>query len=351
MNEDCVAYDAILCGEYQILDVRAPSEFERGSVPGSINLPILDDDEREQVGITYKKFGNQEAVQLGHQLVQGEVKERRIKQWTEFLDKCDNPLVSCWRGGMRSEIAQQWLLESVHPVPRVRGGFKAIRQRSIELFEEQGDRDWLVIAGQTGVGKTQLLSSFSNAIDLEGLANHRGSSFGRLSTPQPSPINFELRLARDLLQTMQYKQVLLEDESRTIGRLAIPDGLYQAMQVAPIVVLEATIQERVALTYEQYVQDVAANTLFEALERIRKRLGGARYQEIVGLMREAFESHSEQDHHVWIRLLLEYYYDPMYQYQLEQKKERVVYQGNTDDVRSFIDTYAANSSQPAQRSN
>ena len=329
-------YDTILRENLPVLDVRAPTEFERGRIPNSTNLPILNDNERAKVGIEYKQRGNEAAVDLGFSLVSGLEKDRRVSLWSRFLTAKPNALLTCWRGGQRSEIAQRWLSEVGIEVPRIAGGFKAIRQCSLGVFERANLRKWLVLAGSTGVGKTQFLNSYLESVDLEGIAHHRGSAFGQLDTPQPTPVSFELALAQRLLQTEHLNTCLIEDESRTIGRLAIPDQLYTAMQSSPIIVLEDSFEARVQLTYENYVRNADASTLLEALGRIRKRLGQERHAVVKSQLKKAIDQGYESLHLDWIASLFKWYYDPMYEYQLNRKLDRIVFQGDAEAVCEYL---------------
>lgn len=331
-------YAAILKSALPILDVRAPQEFQKGAIPNSINLPILDDDERAQVGIEYKHRGNAAAEALGHRLVAGQIREQRVASWDQFVEANPEAILTCWRGGKRSKLAQAWLQERGTSIARLESGFKAIRQLSISLLANAHDRKYVVLAGSTGVGKTQLLHHYAHAIDLEALANHRGSAFGRLEKPQPNPVTFELLLAQRLLQTEHFPCCLLEDESRTIGRLAIPAQLHEAMQTAPIVLLEASQDERIQLTYREYVKNTDPERLLEALTRIRKRLGQQRFTELKNELELAFSTKSIDDHLSWIRKLLDWYYDPMYTYQLEKKQDRIIFRGNAKAVHEYLKT-------------
>ena len=334
-------YATILKSALPILDVRAPQEFLKGAIPNSTNLPILDDAEREQVGIEYKQRGNAAAVELGHRLVAGELRDQRIQGWVQFAQENPNAVLTCWRGGKRSELAQAWLTEAGVSIPRLTDGFKAIRQLSLEILAEAKNRKYLVVAGSTGVGKTRFLREYAESVDLEGLANHRGSAFGKLDQPQPTPVTFELALAQRLLQTAQFPFCLIEDESRTIGRLAIPVELYEAMQAAPIVLIEASQEDRVRLTYEDYVRDSDPERLLSALQRIRKRLGEERFNSLEKQLIQANASESEQQHLDWIRHLLVWYYDPMYQYQLAKKQDRIIFRGNADAVHEYLRNWRA----------
>ena len=329
-------YASILRTNTPILDVRAPIEYAKGALPNSTNIPVLTDEERHRVGIEYKQHGNQAAVDLGFKLVDDSAKAERLQAWRNYLDAHSDALITCWRGGQRSQIAQQWLNDAGYSVPRIAGGFKAMRQCSLDVLAEANQRNWIVVAGKTGVGKTIVLNQYQASIDLEGLANHFGSSFGRKSTPQPPPVTFELALAQKLLQTEEHDACLIEDESRTIGRLGVPGELYSAMQAAPIVVLESELEQRLALTFENYVQNANPAHLKAALARIKKRLGGDRFQTVAMQLDDALSSSARDKHYAWINRLFEWYYDPMYEYQLEKKRDRIVFRGSEADVVEFL---------------
>lgn len=329
-------YCSVLRNRLPTIDVRSPAEFQDGALPWAKSIPILDDDERKQVGIRYKQQGSGSAVELGHQLISGDRKEEIIQNWTEFVQHNPNAVVTCWRGGLRSQLAQNWLAEREMHIPRVAGGTKALRQFALNLFSTERNLEFVVMGGRTGVGKTRLLQEFNQAIDLEGLAHHRGSAFGSIGKEQPKPLTFEYELASELLRTANFKRVLLEDESHSIGKLGIPRPLFSQMQDSVIVVLEAPIDERVALTYEDYVIGANRNTLLSALERIQNRLGGLRYRNLRQKMEFAFDSAEPVHHYRWIEELLATYYDPMYDYQLEKKRHRVKFQANRLEVQGFL---------------
>lgn len=325
------------------IDVRAPSEYEPGTVPGAINLPILDDEERAQVGTAYKHEGAEVARQLGYSLVQGEVKTHRVSAWRDCFEQHPEAFVFCWRGGERSAIAQRWLLDTGIEVRRVQGGYKALRQlclKALDLTNAEASL-WWVLAGRTGSGKTELLRELPFAIDLEGLAAHRGSAFGARAEPQPSPATFENHLACELLRH-RGQPIVLEDESRTIGRLALPESVHAAMQRSPVVLLDVPFEQRVANIRREYIDE----PLFEgreeatlqgqyraAITRIERRLGGARCREVAAELDRGFITGS---HEGWIARLLEWYYDPMYDYQLAKKQARIRFTGDARAVRSYL---------------
>ncbi|MFT7139197.1 MAG: tRNA 2-selenouridine synthase [Sulfitobacter sp.] len=316
-----------------LLDVRAPVEFNKGAFPTATNIPILDDEQREKVGICYKENGSVEAEILGHQLVdpmQGD----RVMAWQNYVLSNPDALLYCFRGGKRSEITQKWLKDSGIEIERIPGGYKALRQYLLAVFDSLPPIT--IISGKTGVGKTDLLKLFTNAVDLEGLANHRGSAFGRTRTEQPAQIDFENSLAIEILK--RSGPIALEDESRLIGRVNLPPPLQEAMRCAPILLLEDTLFNRVRRILNEYVIDQLAEMsspgapfqleveFLSSLKAIQKRLGGDRYEQTRQLMVAGFTAHRQGDpsaHEPWIEILLTQYYDPMYEYQLSKKQDRV----------------------------
>lgn len=335
-------YARILREGCPLIDVRSPTEFRRGTVPGAVNLPLLDDDERAAVGKTYKQHGSEAAVALGHQLVSGATKATRVAAWQNFAARHPETVITCWRGGLRSAIVQQWLTDAGTELARVAGGFKALRRFCLDTIQSAGEsRRFILVGGRTGSGKTRVVQGAPAYVDLEAHANHRGSAFGGMPTPQPTPVSFENALAVALLKQPQNATIALEDESRTIGRLALPETLYNAMQQAPIALLDVDDEVRIGNIYQEYVVDAddPEHHLTTGLSRIERRLGGVRYREIAALMEAAFKADAPQRrnaHREWIKRLLEYYYDPMYDYQLAGKKDRVVMRGDAGDVADHL---------------
>ena len=335
-------YAGLLKSSRPLIDVRAPAEFARGALPDAVSLPILDDAERAAVGETYKSDGRDAAVALGFQLVGGEQRRSRIAAWRDFAAAHPHAAIYCWRGGLRSQIAQRWLAEGGVVLPRIVGGFKALRQFCLDELERSAARDFVLVGGRTGSGKTAVVQALANHVDLESLANHRGSAFGGHPTPQPPPVAFENALAVALLKLDPHAPTAIEDEGRSIGRLAIPQAVYDAMQRAPIVVLEVPRATRADNIYQEYVVEAERprERLQAALARIQRRLGGTRYQHVAALMADAFEQASDDLHRQWIERLLAWYYDPMYDYQLGLKAERIVQRGSPDEMTAYLRTYS-----------
>ncbi len=341
-----------------LLDVRAPIEFHRGAFPNAVNIPLLNDSEREQVGKIYRQSGKQAALALGYKLVDDTARQQRVAQWAEFLQQHPDARLYCFRGGLRSQIVQQWLTDAGMAIPRIAGGYKRMRHYLMQQLNAAVSAcDPLVIAGKTGSGKTQLLNRFSYSIDLEGIAMHRGSAFGKRVQLQPSQINFENALAIQLLNVpfTKYRKLLLEDESRAIGSLSIPTDLYKRMKQAPLAVIEETLEFRVDTILRDYIQanfldfkaanpqhyqQLFATYLLASLERIQRRLGATVYQEILADMQAAIAEHQRSGaleyHRNWIARLLQSYYDPMYEYQLGNKLDRIVFRGTSDEFCRWI---------------
>lgn len=352
-------YAELLLAQTPLLDVRAPVEFAQGAFPGAVNLPLMDDAERQAVGIAFKEKGQDEAVKLGHTLVSGQVREQRIASWVEFMRQHPDGVLYCFRGGMRSQISQQWLWQAGITRPRIAGGYKAMRQFLLRNLEQSVRKTkFVVVGGLTGCGKTDVIRALTAKIDLEGLARHRGSSFGGRPQRQPSQIDFENSLSIELLRLAhaQHPSIAIEDESHLIGRCAVPHVLREQTQKSAIVWVTAPLQERVARIQRDYIESLCADYvsaygpeqgtqqyqahLIKSLYNLRKRLGLERYailqRYLETALHEQFSHGSFDSHRRWIEPLLTDYYDPMYTYQREQKQSTTVFEGNVDEVVAYF---------------
>jgi tRNA 2-selenouridine synthase len=347
-------YRALFLNPTPMMDMRAPAEFARGAFPTSLSLPLMSDDERAQVGICYKQRGQEAAIALGHQLVSGELKARRLAQWTDFARTHPQGYLYCFRGGLRSQTVQRWLRDAGIDYPLVVGGYKAMRRFLLEELERSVEQaSFVLISGKTGTGKTRVIAHLPRGVDLEGLANHRGSSFGQLPTPQPSQIDFENGLSIALLRLLAKGPgpVFLEDEGRLIGRLYLPESLREKMRVAPLVVVEQSLQERIDVVIEDYVIDLGqrytilfgeegpirhSEKLQRDLDRIRRRLGGQLHRQVSEMLVTAFArqwlDNDFSGHRQWIALLLKKYYDPMYEYQFSRRAGELRFSGDRQAV-------------------
>jgi tRNA 2-selenouridine synthase len=353
----------LLRDDTPLIDTRSPVEFAKGSLPTAINLPLMTDEEREAVGTCYKEHGADAAVRLGHELVAGDLKEQRVGAWKAFVAQHPTGALFCFRGGMRSEIAQRWLKDAGVDYPRIKGGYKAMRRWLTDSTDQLIEKTpILLLGGPTGAAKTRILNEgngggpIPGSVDLEGLANHRGSAFGRRVTEQPTQIGFELALGVQLLKHRHAgrQKLLLEDEGRLIGRCALPLSLQAARHEADWVQLDASVDARVEHSYENYIlqnledlmtKDAArafdrfATGLLESLERIQKRLGGQRYAELKAVMQDALAAHERgnpEAHKAWISELLTDYYDPMYDYQMNNRTKAPLFRGTEQEVIEYL---------------
>ncbi|SDK71293.1 tRNA 2-selenouridine(34) synthase MnmH [Billgrantia gudaonensis] len=327
---------ALLHERRVLIDVRAPVEFVQGAMPGAVNLPLMDDEERRAVGIEYKQRGQQAAIALGERLVSGGIKDARVAAWQRLIETHPDAVIYCFRGGLRSQIAQQWLAEVGCLRPRVRGGWKALRQALCARIDAAAEQPLLVIGGLTGCAKTALIEALDNGLDLEGCARHKGSAFGRHPLPAPSQIDFEHAMGQRLLSLPG--PLVVEDESRHIGAANVPLAFWHAMQQAPRLRVEMPLDWRLRQIQKDYIDDLWAiyrqqfgdwlgwalmrKQLATSLSRLKKRLGGARLSRLQRLQRLAFREHERgnpQAHEAWLAPLLTEYYDPMYRYQLEKR--------------------------------
>jgi tRNA 2-selenouridine synthase len=340
--------------------VRAPIEYGQGAFPHARNLPLINDEERHAIGIRYAELGQDQAIALGHELVQGEVKQQRIHEWLAFIQRHPQGALYCFRGGMRSKISQQWIYDTTGiAYPRIVGGYKALRRFLInELDAASNNLQALIVGGRTGVGKTLLLREIEQRIDLEDIYHHRGSTFGYRAVPQPSQIDIENSLAIALLKHRHHNvhKLVLEDEAANIGSRSIPAGITHVMQQSPLLLIEADIEERVGAVFDEYINAALAEfqqvygevrgfeswaeNLRAALDRIQRRLGDQRYLALKAVLDDALlqqQRDNDRVHHkVWIRSLLLDYYDPMYDYQLEKKVDRVVFRGERAAVLAYL---------------
>ncbi|MBZ5485919.1 tRNA 2-selenouridine(34) synthase MnmH [Halomonas aquamarina] len=320
-----------------LIDVRAPIEFAQGSLPGAVNLPLMVDEERRQVGIAYKQQGQKAAIALGEQLVSGDIKQARIAAWKAYLCEHPDAVLYCFRGGLRSQITQQWLQAAGISTPRIEGGWKAMRHALCQRIEQAAEQPMLVVAGLTGCAKTTLINQLENGVDLEACAHHKGSAFGRRPEAPATQIDFEHALGARLLALPD--KLVIEDESRQIGNANIPLTFWHALQKAPRVRIEMPLDWRLDQLLNDYIIELEKEytaycgaqegwTLMQrqlgnALIRLEKRLGNARLQRLQRLQALAFKAHAEgnpQAHEAWLAPLLTEYYDPLYRYHLERQQ-------------------------------
>jgi len=300
-----------------MVDVRTSAEFENGHIPGASNLPIFTNDERAVVGTKYKRAGKDSAVLLGLELVGPKL--ARFVRMAKKISPQKEILIHCWRGGMRSG-SMAWLFETAgFKVYLLKGGYKAYRGYIREQFSQKSKV--LVLGGMTGSGKTEVLHEMqkqgAQVLDLEGVANHKGSVFGALGQEdQPSNENFENELAKVWLDFDNDKPVWLEDESKSIGSVWINDALFERMRSAEVIKMELPKKERINRLVKEYAC-FEREVLAHMISKIEKRLGGLN-------VKKSYESLETNDFATVADITLSYY-DKAYNHGLEKREGQTIH--------------------------
>lgn len=293
-----------------VIDVRSPSEFALDHLPGAINLPVLDDAERTAVGTEYVQGSKFRARRQGAVLV-----ARNIAAHLEgaLADRPGGfkPLVYCWRGGQRSHAMATIMDQVGWPVTVLDGGYQTWRRAVVSALYDQVPALKLVrLDGATGVGKTEMLGRLNDAgeqtLDLEGLANHRGSLFGAMAGGQPSQKLFDSRLYAAIAALDPIRQVVVEAESSRVGTVALPPGFWAAMQAAPVIELTAPMGqrvERILKDYNVFTHDL--ESVGKALSRLPRHISKAQRADWLELARTG-----QMD--AFVQSLIEGHYDPAY---------------------------------------
>ena len=255
----------------EIIDARSEGEFAEDHIPGAINYPVLDNDERARVGTTYKQHSSFEAKKIGAALVSANI-ARHLRESFHDRPREWRPLIYCWRGGSRSDAFAHVLHQVGWRAGRIDGGYRAFRRAVVEQLMELPRRfRWRVVCGLTGAGKSRLLRALQDAggqtLDLEALAAHRGSVLGNLpDAPQPTQKLFESRVWKALTGFDASRPVYVEAESKKIGALRVPDILIEQMWASECVVLESPVEARVELLKQEYAH------FFDEIETLNTKL-------------------------------------------------------------------------------
>jgi tRNA 2-selenouridine synthase len=298
-----------------VLDVRTPAEFEEAHIPGAFNLPLFTNEERAEVGTLYKQVNPKKAFLRGLEFVGP--KMRQLVEQAESLAPYGKVQLHCWRGGQRSSSVA-WLLDlSGFEVNVITGGYKAYRTW-VQSELSKVKAHFLIVGGPTGTGKTEVLHALRAAgeqiIDLEGLAHHKGSAFGALGEqPQPTVRQFENNLWHTFRQLDANQRIWLENESRAIGRVYIPEGFWSRMTSVPLFDLKVSLDDRLDRLVRQYAA-YSDEQLKIAFERIGKRLGGQH-------LNAAIEALQQENHRKAAEIAL-VYYDKAYRHHTNEKAGR-----------------------------
>ncbi len=326
MNKTDICRFLELSEKYPVIDVRSPSEYLSGHIPGSINIPLFDDNERKAVGIKYKNAGRVKAILKGLELAGPSMHNKLSEAIKAATD--GKLLVHCWRGGIRSE-AMAWLFSLADIQTEVlEGGYKSYRNHILSSLSEK--RKMIIVGGMTGSGKTHILNYLKShnhqIIDLEGIACHKGSAFGALGQqPQPTSEHFANLLFEEWRRLDHNMPVWIEDESRNIGNVFIPDNFYNNMLEAPAIAIMMDIKTRLPRLTEEYA-GYPPGLIKESILKIRKRLGGDNTADALRAVDEGRLSEA-------VEITLKYY-DKAYMYGISRRSSKnIVYvETDTDDI-------------------
>jgi tRNA 2-selenouridine synthase len=301
-----------------IIDVRTPAEFELGHIIGAKNIPLLSNEERVEIGTLYKQTSPEQAFDRGIELV-GPKMHTFLKEARQIIGN-EKATIYCWRGGKRSQ-SMSWLFDMAgFKTTTIPGGYKAYRKRVARILSNK-ELKLIVLGGKTGSGKTkilhELLEQREQIIDLEGLANHKGSAFGWIGeSAQPSIEHFENLLAHKIMSLDLSKPIWIENESRMIGRIALQEDFWLILKASPLINISIPDKDRVKHLIDTYSKDDPRD-LIVAFEKIQKRLGGLR-------LRQAIDSIDNGDYANAAAIALTYY-DKSYTKLLEKNETEFIY--------------------------
>lgn len=324
-------YDFLkLSAKLPVLDVRSEGEFAQGHICGAVNFPILNNDERALVGTCYKQKGYEKAVILGYELAGPKFHLMIADAYKRFPEK--EILLHCFRGGLRSRILSYVLHTAGFDISLLVGGYKVYRKYVLQTLET--DLQLKVIGGFTGSGKTIILNELKNhhqqIIDIEALANHRGSAFGAINLPpQPTQEQFENDFANTISKLDITKNIWVEDESRMTGKLKMPDKFYDQLRNAPLYFIDKSFDERaqnILNTYGKFDK----KKLAESTQKLAKRLGDLR-------LREAINYLENNEMEQWLKIVLEYY-DKAYLFGLQQRDEKKVIKVSKNHISFLLES-------------
>ncbi len=297
---------------WQIIDVRSPSEYATGHIPGAINLPLFSDEERAKVGTLYKQDSPETAMHLGLEFAGAKMADLVEAIRTQRDTSGKKLLIHCWRGGKRSQ-AVHWLASfSGMEVSLLTGGYKQYR-RALHDFFAQLSTPLMIVGGCTGSGKTEVLYALKalgeQIVDLEKLAHHKGSAFGGIGeAKQPTTEQFENDVFEAFRQLNPERPIWLENESKSIGRVYVPDSLWHKMRASQLFTIQVDRPIRLQRVMRYYADVNDVRVLRDAFEKIKKRLGGLDYQHALDALDSGNLTHAAS-------IALDYY-DKSYTFQL-----------------------------------
>ncbi len=316
-----ITIDEALERKIPLIDVRTPAEYKKFHIPGAVNLPIFSNEEREVVGTTYKQKGTEAAKVLGISLVSPSLPEfykraKEIANGKEFV-------VYCWRGGMRSKSLTTIYDMMGLPCRQLEGGIRAYRQKVTEGLDVKSNEEtpYVVLEGLTGTSKTEILNDLQKkgypVVDLEGLAAHRGSVFGRVNLPERSQKEFEAKLFHRLEEIGDSPYYIIESESKRLGNIIIPDFILEGKQKGTRIQVHAPLSYRIQTILQTYHPEQHTDEIINAINKIEKRFSNEDRDVI-------YSAVAMNDYATIVERLLIYYYDPRYEHKAFENEGDIV---------------------------
>ena len=308
MDRDITYTESLDIKDAIYIDVRSPKEYAEDHIPGAVNLPILDDEQRRIVGTLYKQQGKEEASRKGVELVLPEL--GRKLDGLRILEKKGTLVLYCWRGGLRSKSMADLASASGISVKRLIGGYKEYRKTVIRELESIALPPFYTLYGLTGTGKTEIIKLLEmrgvHVLDLEGLANHRGSVFGSVGLgEQPSQKRFDSMLLKQLKMIPTDAPTVVEGESKRIGKLFIPQNVFDHLVSSRKILVYDSVASRARRIINEYATIQTKDELIGAVKQLERRIGknnAVRYIKAI----------EEEDYQMVVEELLVKYYDPLY---------------------------------------
>ncbi|MBS3138020.1 tRNA 2-selenouridine(34) synthase MnmH [Candidatus Woesearchaeota archaeon] len=317
------------------IDTRTPAEYAEAHIPDAVNIPIFSNDERALIGTIYTKINKEQAIDKGVELFSQKLPDI-LKQMKQYKDK--TIIINCWRGGMRSKVVTNVLCGLGYRALQLEGGHKAYRKYVIEqLNNYQFKARFIVLYGLTGTGKTELLKQFPNSLDLEDLAQHRNSRLGMVGLQPRNQKMFDAMILQRFRALQNKEFIIIEGESRKLGRVLLPESLYKAMKKGINIKVELPIETRCKRLADEYFDTIEK---IQQIKEIVKTMIPVLSNKIVDEIITAINS---QDYEEAVRLLLVHFYDPKYNHTVENIDYQLKVNNDitkvAEEIRKFLETY------------